>query len=239
MERLDKLKEIMLMLMQRPFRPTSTFKIFCIGRNKTGTTSLASFFRTNGYRVGNQERAELLVEDWAKRDFTRIIRYCETAEVFQDVPFSLADTYRAMDQAYPGSKFILTLRASPEEWYNSLLSHHSKMFSSGGGIPSEDDLRRVKYRGKYEGWLLFMQKAVYGYPTVPLYDKQAYMAHYEKHNVQVMDYFRFRPDDLLVVNLSDEHAFERLCLFVGMDPSRAKPLPHRNRSSEMKRVSHR
>lgn len=212
----------------------NTKKIFCIGRNKTGTTSLASFFRANGFKVGNQEKAELLMEDWAKRDFTRIIEYCKTAEVFQDVPFSLPYTFEALDLAFPKSKFILTLRSNPEEWYQSLITHHSKLMSSTAGLPSEDDLSKFIYRKKYKGFILFMQKIVYGYPTVPLYDKKAYMEHYEKHNANVLEYFKNRPEAILTLNLSDTDSFEKLCGFLGLDPRRANPLPHRNRSSEMK-----
>jgi len=230
-----KVREKLSYFSRRPARQdVDAVKIFCIGRNKTGTTSLASFFRGNGYKVGNQEQAELLLEDWTRRDFSRIIEYCKTAEVFQDIPFSLPDTYKALDRAFPGSKFILSVRSSPEEWYNSLVAHHTKRFSSTAGLPpSEQDLGQFKYRRKYKGWLLFAQQAIYGYPSVPLYDKQAYMAHYEMHNAEVRDYFKSRPRDLLVLNLADEDAFQELCQFVGLELANVVPLPHLNRSREM------
>jgi len=217
-----------------PSRKVKETKVFCIGRNKTGTTSLAWFFRHNGYKVGNQEKAELLMPDWKRRDFTRIIDYCKTADMFQDVPFSLDDTYKVVDQAYPGSKFILSVRSSPEEWFNSLLSHHSKRFSTTPGMPpSEEDLRQFKYRKKYKGWLLFAFEATFGYPSVPLYDKQTYMAYYNTHNSKVINYFESKPESLLILNLSEAHAFEKLCAFVGLDSLRAKEIPHLNRSADM------
>ena len=37
-------------------------KIFCIGRNKTGTTSLKRAFEDLGYPVGDQRKAEILTE---------------------------------------------------------------------------------------------------------------------------------------------------------------------------------
>ena len=94
-------------------------KVFCIGLNKTGTTSLKKESGLQGYTVGNQRQAELLFDDWVKRDFKRIIRYCHTAEFFQDAPFSYPYTFIALDQAFPGSKFILTLRDNADEWYYS------------------------------------------------------------------------------------------------------------------------
>jgi hypothetical protein len=65
------------------------YKVFCIGRNKTGTTSMARAVVSLGFKLGKQSRAERLLEDWGKRDFCRIIRYCKSADAFQDIPFSL------------------------------------------------------------------------------------------------------------------------------------------------------
>ena len=57
-------------------------KVFCVGRNKTGTTSLAALMRELGYEVGEQAPAELLVEDWARGDFRAIVRLCRRADFF-------------------------------------------------------------------------------------------------------------------------------------------------------------
>ena len=94
-------------------------KIFCIGRNKTGTTSIKRAFQDLGYRVGKEETAFTFMHSYAKRDFRPIIRFCRTAQVFEDIPFSLFYTYQAVDYAYPGSKFILTIRDSADQWVNS------------------------------------------------------------------------------------------------------------------------
>ncbi len=88
-------------------------KIFCIGRNKTGTTSLHAALIEMGIVVGRQRHAELMIGDWSKRDFRRLISFCRTAQAFQDIPFSLPYTFQALDMAFPRSKFILTVRESP------------------------------------------------------------------------------------------------------------------------------
>ena len=43
-------------------------KIFVIGSNKTGTTSLGAALKNLGFRLGNQLEAEMLIDDWAHRD---------------------------------------------------------------------------------------------------------------------------------------------------------------------------
>ena len=90
------------------FRPFRTSKVFCVGRNKTGTTSLDVALRELGYLMGDQREAEWLIDAYAARDFKPIVEYCRSAEAFQDVPFSYPYTYVVLDQAFPESKFILT-----------------------------------------------------------------------------------------------------------------------------------
>lgn len=64
-------------------------KIFCTGRNKTGTTSVKRAFQDLGYRVGKEEMAYKYLHAYAKRDFKPIKKFCKTAQVFEDIPFSL------------------------------------------------------------------------------------------------------------------------------------------------------
>jgi hypothetical protein len=64
-------------------------KFFCVGRNKTGTTSLKRAFEDLGFIVGRQYVAEELHDKYFfDGNYEPILKYCKTAEVFQDVPFS-------------------------------------------------------------------------------------------------------------------------------------------------------
>lgn len=91
-------------------------KIFCVGRNKTGTTSLQHALLDLGISVGDQRAAEeLACRDYHRGEFAGIIAYCRTAQAFQDTPFSYPHTYRHVDAAYPGSRFILSIRDDPEQ----------------------------------------------------------------------------------------------------------------------------
>src|SRR5207244_3918052 len=83
-------------------------KVFGIGFNKTGTTSLEKLLRKFGFTIGNQAAAETLAEEWLHhKRIDRIIRFCHTADAFEDIPFTFPDIYRELDQAFPNSKFIL------------------------------------------------------------------------------------------------------------------------------------
>ncbi|MEO6421592.1 MAG: sulfotransferase [Candidatus Nitrotoga sp.] len=201
-------------------------KIFCIGRNKTGTTSLEIALKSLGFRMGNQAQGEMLLDDWARRDFRRIVTLCKTADAFQDVPFSMPWTFQALDLAFPGSRFILTVRDTPDDWYQSLIRFHTKIVGKCR-IPTADDLRDFNYR--YKGFLWRSAQINYGVNEHTLYNKELYTGHYMWHNQMVMNYFVFRPQDLLVLNLKDSESMLKLCNFLQV-PYTGQSMPHENKS---------
>jgi hypothetical protein len=171
-----------------------------------------------GYAVGNQRQAELLFDDWVKRDFRRIIRYCRTAQFFQDAPFSYPYTFIALDQAFPGSKFILTLRDSAERWYDSLIQFHGKLWGNGNVPPTSEDLKKAKYI--YKGFPYHSRFHVHDVPEDEPYKKDVLIDYYNTHNKNVKDYFRHRPEDLLVINLKNSDDYARFCKFIGYEQTR-------------------
>ena len=51
---------------------------------------------------------------------------------------------------------------------------------------------------------------------------------YEKHNQDVKDYFKDRPDDLLVIDVIGGEGWEKLCPFLDK-PIPSQPFPHKNK----------
>jgi hypothetical protein len=204
-------------------------KIFCIGRNKTGTTSLQAALTLLGYKVGDQRKAELLIEDWGIRDFRHLIRYCHTADAFQDIPFSFHYTFQAMDAAFPGSKFILSIRGSDEEWYQSVVRFHSMRLEKRIGFrrePTLEDLKNDSYIRPGFNWRVRELVGTEGEEPFP---EECLKHYYNRHNELVLDYFRHRPGDLLVLNVASDDAMRRLCDFLGK-PYRGQEMPELNRS---------
>ena len=204
-------------------------KVFCIGRNKTGTTSLNMALKELGYKMGNQPKAELLLDDYVSRDFSKIIRYCRSAEAFQDIPFSLPYTFMFLDQAYPNSKFILSIRDSSEQWYDSLVKFHSGKFGQNGNVPSANDLKKARYREP--GFMWKSNRAIYDSPQSDPYNKQILIEHYEQYNQAVVKYFTSK-SNLLVINLSNPDSYHRMCAFLGLKPKRDK-FPWENKTADL------
>ena len=189
-------------------------KVFGIGFNKTGTTSLAKAMADLGFIVGYQRTGEELIQDWSKRDFTKIIKYCKTGQFFQDVPLSLPYTFIVLDQYFPGSKFILTVRDSSDQWYQSITSFHAKKWGKNGRIPTKEDLMAASYIYKGRAW--DSNRLIFDTPETDPYQKENLKSRYEFHNESVRDYFRFRPNDLLELNVAAPGAYQKLCGFLGV-----------------------
>ena len=198
-------------------------KVFCIGFGKTGTTSMKKLLSDMGFIVGNQIAGEMLIRDYAENRFDNIIRYFHVADAFQDCPSSLPGIYKIQDKEFPKSKFILTIRDSAEQWYDSLVRHHTRVFSSTKNKPTLSDLENSKRQ--YKGRALYAQKAIFNFPEFPLYDPDHYKSVYNQHIRDTEDYFSGR-DNFLKINLRETNSLERLCNFLGFKIPYGYSLPH-------------
>ncbi len=202
-------------------------KIFCIGLNKTGTTSLEQVLTDFGYSLGDQAKGELLAKDWFQRDFKSIIKYCNSADAFQDIPFSLPFTYVHLDQHFPNAKFILTERDDVDQWYQSLTMFHSRLWADGNQIPNIGHLKQAKYR--YKGFAYDINRMMFATPEDDPYKKEVLTKYYEQHNYSVQEYFRSKPEKLLVINIANDEDYVRLCEFLGKKPIH-NGFPHLNKT---------
>lgn len=207
-----------------PAGPTP--KIFCIGAFKTGTTSLGAFLASLGFSVGSQPAGERLLRDWAAGNFEPIFALARTAQAFQDMPFCCPGLFEHLDRAFPGARFILSVRDDSEQWYASLARFHTRLVGKRR-LPTARDLKEFSYR--YKGWLFEALQLIAGVSESAPYDKARLIGTYEAHNAAVTGYFRDRPDALLVVNLADLTAAARIVRFLGL-PYTGQALPHLNRS---------
>jgi hypothetical protein len=97
-----------------PFIASSrTPKLFAIGFNKTGTTSLDEIFTDLGFHS---------YHGTAWRDTSRRMIF-QHYDAFSDGP---PDDFALLDQRFPGSKFILQTR-NLDEWIDSRLEHIKRL----------------------------------------------------------------------------------------------------------------
>jgi len=205
-------------------------KYFLIGLHKTGTTSIEHVFKNWGFSVGDQSKGENLLHDWYLRRFDRIIAFARTAEFFQDTPFSLPYTYIVLDQHFPNAKFILSIRNTADEWYDSLIRFHTKLWSSNinNEPPSTDDLKRATYG--YLGRAYHSNRMIFSSPETDIYNRNELVKYYQSHNYEVEQYFKHSQDRFIRINLSDDLDLERLSSFCNK-PLSKKKFPKLNKST--------
>ncbi|RLD45736.1 MAG: hypothetical protein DRJ05_00225 [Bacteroidetes bacterium] len=140
-----------------------------------------------------------LLEPIKRKKYKAISRVVKEHDAFQDNPWPLL--YKTLDKKFPGSKFILTIR-DDEKWIKSVVNFF--------GNESTD-----------------MRKWIYGigYPSG---NEELYLRVYKKHNADVKEYFKNRPNDLLLIDLTTGEGWEKICPFLGKQIPK-KNFPHINK----------
>ena len=190
---------------------TARPKVFCIGFQKTGTTSLHAALEALGYRTAAVAGRDWSAERLAAEGASLCVETARDFDAVQDMPWPLF--FRELDEAYPGSKFILTVR-DPEKWFASIEGHF----------------------GANEGE---MQAFVYGRKAAaPAGNKARYIETLQAHEAAVRAHFAGRAQDLLIMNLEAGDGWRELCAFLG-SPVPETPFPARNKASDRKTLSFR
>jgi len=179
-------------------------KIICIGHQKTGTTSIGSALVYLGYKVGNPHlriRSEMKWRAPNHREQLKNITLGVLAknDAIEDTP--CAHFHKELDAAFPGSKFILT-RRDTDNWIRSFTNFFNNKFNP-------------------------IQKWMYGVDQLKG-NEEAVRRVYEAKNQEMIDYFKDRPDDLLIVDLEKGDGWLKLVTFLGDDF--LKPFPHANKA---------
>lgn len=169
-------------------------KVFGLGLSKTGTSSLNDALTLLGLRAVHYPHDLALAHD---------------ADALTDIP--VAPYYAELDRAFPGSRFILTVREK-SSWLRSIEMHWRLMLQ--WWEDAAPDLRRYHER-----------VALAAYGTLA-FDPEHFSRAYDAHERNVRGYFRGR-DDLLVIDICGGEGWPRLCPFLGL-PEPPAPFPHAN-----------
>ncbi len=184
-------------------------KVFCVGLNKTGTSSMKFAMERLGYRVtGSNKR---LLREVRRGNLRAAIDHSRGFDFFQDWPWPLI--YRELHEEYGDTaSFILTRRITFEKWFASLEAHaRSSRLFSGQGL-------------------------AYGFYR-PFGREAEYRRIYETHNDAVRDYFTSGPGagaPFVEMCLEEGDGWEKLCGFLGYDVP-DEPFPHRNTAANRRR----
>lgn len=183
-----------------PDRP----RVFGIGLNKTGTTSFHDAMTILGYRSLHWGGPPIRKQIERARDagLPLLSNLDPSYDCFSDIEV-LAKNYALLDEQYPGSRFMLTVRPL-EDWLDSRRRH------------VENNQRR-KARGEYDGSFLVVE--------IDTWRRQ-----WERHYPAVREYFAGR-DDFVEVDITAGAGWTPFCDLLGL-PEPSEPFPHSNRGRQ-------
>ncbi|MFH1358879.1 MAG: sulfotransferase family protein [archaeon] len=170
-------------------------KVFGIGHNKTGTTSLSIALNQLGIKTLHDVEKIRKSIKYEKENNLKLLSTLKEFQGFVDEPINRI--YKELDKAYPNSKFIFTTRKL-SSWLKSRENHVLK------------NQQNPDYKGE------FLK-----------IDKINWINEWIKHNEQVKEYFKNRPNDLLIITICEGEGWEKLCPFLGLEIPN-KPFPHEN-----------
>ena len=203
-------------------------KFFLIGMNKTGTTSVKDALIDHGIKVGKQGIPSLMyVYQISRGDYSGIINYCHTAQCFKDVPFSVPNVYKEIYKKFPDAKYVLTIRDSDQQWYDSLYNFYIKKYAKNKKITRKD---LFFCRDYHIGFTYLRHKQFYG--KRDFMNETVYKNIYNSHNKDVETFFRDKQHQFLKINVSDEDSFKLLFDFLNIE-SNKKSFPWTNKTQNI------
>lgn len=192
-------------------------KIFNIGLPKTGTSSLHRALEVLGYRSIHNPL------HWRQAVYEGDYRVCAD---YDAVTNFAEHTYPQFDRAWPGSKFILTVRRDVDKW---LKSWERQIGESRGNERLNPIVNRQSWaRPGTWWWMLRTMNRVNGREPISnlharieifgcyrfVEDRCRYV--YDLHYRNALEYFRDRPGDLLVIDVTAGEGWEKLCPFLDL-----------------------
>ncbi|HJT57731.1 MAG TPA: sulfotransferase [Ktedonobacteraceae bacterium] len=179
-------------------------KVFGLGLNRTGTTSLTAALQKLGYRAVHFPNDEVTQIEFYRFFATGAASIHLSVLTDHD---ALTDTpvcclYQALDKAYPGSKFVLTVREKQAWVRSSQLLWGQRAFVRGA---SPHTLR--------DQYLRFINERLYGMPNP---EPESLSLAYDQYTAEVREYFRERPHDLLVLDICGGEGWDKLAPFLGV-----------------------
>jgi hypothetical protein len=186
---------------------TDNQKVFGLGLSKTGTSSLTEALNLLGVKSVHYPFDQATVHELKTGKYDlMLLREFQSITDLPAVAF-----YKEFDAAYPGSKFVLTIRET-DSWLRSCEMHWKLLEDWVESFP--------EFKQAQE----FFGKRVYGRLD---FNRDHFAAVYEQHVKDVTAHFQDRPNDLLSLNICAGEGWDKLCPFLNVDQPDA-PFPHAN-----------
>lgn len=246
---MNRLKNPELLQFQRYFLLTKKFnKLFGIGANKTGTTTLEYLARKIYGLKSNQRPGVASIHQLIEGNYRGFIDHMNHHDFHQDVPASIKSFYVALDALFPNSKFILTTRDS-DKWFESFFNFYYKRAIRPYINPEYSKQNHPIFPGHDKRWFFYAYKHELSSLnslkcTSPENEshlkneilstpfREQCILNYENRNNEIQNYFTGRPKDLLVIDISEKNLYKKINTFLGIkEEAIFYEVPHKNSKS--------
>lgn len=185
-------------------------KVFCVGSNKTGTSSIELAIKQLGFSPMPEDKTYGLYLgnglNHSKENMITFFKHFElrkyTYDFFSDIPFSLSGSHKMLYEIFPESYFILLIR-NAEKWFCSVLNW----------------IKRLECQAVYN-WIWDTE--------FTLSNKTEIIDRYHKRNNGIIQFFN-QSSRFLLLDINEKNRYKKLCEFLNKDII-DKPFPHKNQS---------
>lgn len=196
-----------------PIKP----KVFGLGLSRTGTRSLTAALHVLGFDTVHYPIDRGTLDTLVRGDarFPLLEHYDGITDI------TVAPYYEELDLAYPGAKFVLTVR-DDESWLKSCQNHWEgrSAFEASPTDPALANDHRIHMEIRR-----FLRAAVYASYD---YDQERFLCAHRRHVMNVKRYFEGRPNDLLILDITRGDGYAALAPFLGV-PIPEQPFPHKGK----------
>lgn len=170
-------------------------KVFGIGLSKTGTASLSKALTLLNYSTAH----------WTN-SYSHDLLTIEDAPLFDSLTdISISYLYKEIYSEYPNAKFVLTTRPV-KKWEDSFLTHYARSLHA----TSFEHLKRI---------ILDQYPPRFGQRYIDIHNK-LYFQHqnlqeaFHFHEQDVLNFFKGKEDQLLLLDVSQPNAFQNFSTFL-------------------------
>lgn len=190
----------------------NTNKVFGIGLSKTGTSSLADALKLMGITTIHYPYDKQTFHELKNKIFR--LKILNKYDAITDI--TVAPFYQDLDHYYPNSKFILTIR-DREKWLDSIKTH-SKILNNW-----------INKNDQFMEFTKYISKLIYGTYE---FNESAYRQAYNIHLENVLSYFKYKPDQLLILDITSGEGWDKLENFLNIKTPN-QPFPRSNSKQDM------
>jgi hypothetical protein len=193
--------------------------VYCIGLNKSGTTSLTQAFEKLGYRSFPENQLFHYVQnDVYFGDYGKLFSVIENPQFnfFNDIPFSFPKVYEKIYERRPNDIFVLTLRRDAKAWAKTCMRFWDCLVSEN--FKNDRSFIHTYYADNSEKYLINHATPMFEFWGLENVDnlEEKLINIYEQHTKDCLEFFKDKKN-FIMVDIEKKGEYKRLTDWLGVE----------------------